>query len=72
MVAWLGLQSREFCDGIAVVAIDPSAPYAAGIRRALPGAVIVVDHFYLVMLASLRLSRGRRDTGCRDAKVPVL
>ena len=52
MVAWLGLQSKEFCDGIAVVAIDPSAPYAAGIRRALPGAVIVVDHFYLVLLAN--------------------
>ena len=31
---------------------DPSAPYAAGIRRALPGAVLVLDHFHLVLLAN--------------------
>ena len=52
MVAWLAAQSKEFCDGIAVVAIDPSAPYAAGIRRALPNAGIVLDHFHLVLLAN--------------------
>ena len=52
VVAWLALQSQEFRDGITVVAIDPSAPYAAGIRRALPGAVLVLDHFHLVLLAN--------------------
>ena len=46
VVAWLALQSKEFRDDIAVVAIDPSAPYTAGIRRALPNAVIVLDHFH--------------------------
>ena len=32
--AWMSLQTKEFRDGVAVVAIDPSAPYASGIRRA--------------------------------------
>jgi transposase len=31
--AWLALQSNEFRDGVAVMAIDPCAPYASGIRR---------------------------------------
>ena len=52
------------------MAIDPSAPYAAGIRRALPQARIVLDHFHLVMLGNamvtdvrqraLREQQGRR------------
>jgi len=39
--AWMSLQTNEFRDGVTVVAIDPSAPYAsgsAGRYRALPGA----------------------------------
>ena len=32
--------------------IDPSAPYAAGIRAALPDARIAVDHFHLVQLGN--------------------
>ncbi len=44
---WLALQSSIFRDTVQVVAIDPSAPYAAGIRRALPHARIVLDHFHL-------------------------
>jgi len=50
--AWLGLQPKAFRDQIDVVAIDPSAPYASGIRRALPHARIVLDHFHLVMLGN--------------------
>ena len=42
---WVALQGNDFRDAVWVVAIDPSAPYASGIRRALPGARIVVDHF---------------------------
>ncbi len=48
----------------------PSAPYAAGIRRVLPQARIVLDHFHLVMLGNamvtdvrqraLREQQGRR------------
>ncbi len=49
---WLSLQSNAFRDAVQVVAIDPSAPYAAGIRRALPQARIVLDHWHLVRLAN--------------------
>jgi transposase len=49
---WMSLQSNEFRAAVQVVAIDPSAPYASGIRRALPHARIVLDHFHLVMLAT--------------------
>ena len=56
------------------MAIDPSAPYASGIRRALPGARIVVDHFHLVMLANQmvtdvrqRVSRDRHGRRGRNA-----
>src|SRR5665647_3137705 len=58
--AWMSLQSKEFRDGVEVVAIDPSAPYASGIRRALPQARIVLDHFHLVMLANKMLTDVRQ------------
>ena len=35
-----------------MVALDPSAPFAAAIRRLLPQATIVVDHWHLVRLAN--------------------
>ncbi len=43
-----------------IVVIDPSAPYAAGIRRALPHARIVLDHFHLVMLAGTMVTDVRQ------------
>jgi transposase len=49
---WLGEQTPEFRAGIHTVVIDPSAPYAAGIRAALPHARIAVDHWHLVRLAN--------------------
>jgi transposase len=58
--AWLALQTKDFRDGVTVVAIDPSAPYASGIRRALPQARIVLDHFHLVMLANKMLTDVRQ------------
>jgi transposase len=58
--AWLSLQTKEFRDGVKVVAIDPSAPYASGIRRALPQARIVLDHFHLVLLANTMLTDVRQ------------
>ena len=42
------------------LAIDPSVPYASGIRRALPLARIVLDHFHLVMLANKMLTDVRQ------------
>jgi transposase len=52
VAAWLHRQSAEWKAGVQVVALDPSAPFAAAIRRALPHAVIVVDHWHLVRLAN--------------------
>ena len=57
---WLSRQTSAFRDAVQVVAIDPSAPYAAGIRRALPHARIVLDHFHLVMLANQALTDVRQ------------
>ena len=71
---WLALQSSEFRAAVRVVAIDPSAPYASGIRRALPHARIVLDHFHLVMLANaivtdIRQRVLREQLGRRGMKV---
>jgi len=57
---WLGLQSQAFRDGIEVVAIDPSAPFARALRELLPGATMVVDHWHLHRLAALMLTEVRQ------------
>jgi transposase len=49
---WLGEQSEQFRNAIKIVVIDPSAPYASGIRVALPNARIAVDKWHLVALAT--------------------
>jgi len=49
---WLGAQTETFRAAIEVVVIDPSAPYASGIRAALPYAKIAVDHWHLIRLAN--------------------
>ena len=43
-----------------MVALDPSAPFAAAIRRVLPNATLVVDHFHLVRLANQALTEVRQ------------
>jgi transposase len=40
---WLAEQTPRFWAGIHTVVIDPSAPYASGIRAVLPHARIAVD-----------------------------
>ena len=50
--SWLAEQDVAFREQVQVVVIDPSAPYASGIRAALPHAQIAVDHFHLVRLAN--------------------
>ena len=52
VAGWLAARTAQFRAGIEVVVIDPSAPYASGIRVALPHARIAVDKFHLVMLAN--------------------
>ncbi len=54
------MQDPAFREAVEVVAIDPSAPYAAGLRRALPGARIVVDHWHLVRLANAVVTEVRQ------------
>ena len=53
-------QSPAFRDGIELVVIDPSAPYAAGIRAALPHARIAVDKWHLVAFANLMVTQVRQ------------
>ena len=49
---WLAAQTETFRQAVRVVVIDPSAPYASGVRAALPHAQIAVDHWHLVRLAN--------------------
>jgi transposase len=60
VTAWLSTRDQAWRNGIEVVALDPSAPFAAAIRRALPQATIVVDHFHLVRLANQMLTEVRQ------------
>ena len=57
---WLGEQSEEFRNAIKLVVIDPSAPYASGIRAALPDAKIAVDKWHLVALANQMVTEVRQ------------
>lgn len=58
--AWLCAQPQAWRDGIEVVALDPSAPFAAAVRRLLPQATIVVDHWHLVRLANQMVTEVRQ------------
>lgn len=57
---WLDLQSPAFRDGVEVVAVDPSAPFAAALRDVLPSATLVVDHWHLHRLANLMVTHVRQ------------
>jgi transposase len=57
---WLSEQSAAFREAIEIVVIDPSAPYASGIRAALPNALIAVDGWHLVALANQMLTEVRQ------------
>ena len=57
---WLAGRSEAFRDGVQIVAVDPSAPYAAAVRDALPAARVAVDHFHLVALANAAVTAVRQ------------
>ena len=57
---WLVEQTPEFRTAIHTVVIDPSAPYASGVRAALPDAVIAVDKWHLVALAHTMVTEVRQ------------
>jgi len=60
VTAWLEARDQAWRDGIEVVAVDPSAPFAAAVRRLLPTVTIVVDHWHLVRLANQALTEVRQ------------
>jgi transposase len=74
VATWLAAQPPAWRAGIEVVALDPSAPFAAAIRRLAPQATLVVDHWHLVRLANqavteVRQRVAREQLGRRGRKV---
>ena len=59
---WLATQPAAWRDQIRYVAIDMCTVFVAAIRRYLPNATIVVDHFHLVQLANDTVAEVRRRT----------
>jgi transposase len=57
---WLAQQTPAWRDRIRYVAIDMCTVFVAAIRRYLPNATIVVDHFHVVKLANDTVSEVRR------------
>jgi transposase len=60
VTGWLDDRGQDWKDQVRFVAIDPCAVYRSAISRALPGAVIVMDHFHLVRLANQAVTRVRQ------------
>ncbi len=60
VTAWLAARSPAWCARVEVVAIDPSAAFRSALRGCLPDAAISVDHWHLVRLANLMLTRVRQ------------
>jgi transposase len=57
---WLQARSPAWRARVQVVAIDPSAAFRSALRACLPHAAISVDHWHLVRLANLMLTRVRQ------------
>lgn len=57
---WLAEQTDAFRQRFEIVVIDPSAPYASGIRAALPSVKIAVDGWHLVALANQMVTEVRQ------------
>uniref|UniRef100_UPI001EF6785E transposase n=1 Tax=Frankia sp. CiP3 TaxID=2880971 RepID=UPI001EF6785E len=57
---WLASQPTAWRDRIRYVAIDMCTVFVAAIRRYLPHATLVVDHFHVVKLANDTLEEIRR------------
>jgi len=60
VTGWLDARGQDWKDQVAFVAIDPCAVYRSAVQRALPDAVIVVDHFHLVRLANQAVTKVRQ------------
>jgi transposase len=57
---WLDTQGETWKNTVAFVATDMCTVFKAAVRRALPHATLVVDHFHLVQLANQALTEVRR------------
>ena len=60
VTGWLDARGQDWKNQVRFVAIDPCAVYRSAVQRALPHAVIVVDHFHLVRLANQAVTRVRQ------------
>ena len=60
VTGWLDDRGQDWKNQVQFVAIDPCAVYRSAVQRALPDAVIVVDHFHLVRLANQAVTRVRQ------------
>lgn len=65
---WLDEQTADFRAAIELVVIDPSAPYASGIRAALPGVKIAVEKWHLLARANQMLTEVRQRGQPRPAR----
>jgi transposase len=60
VTGWLDDRGDDWKNQVQYVAIDPCAVYRSAVTRALPHAVIVVDHFHLVRLANQAVTKVRQ------------
>jgi transposase len=60
VAGWLSARGDAWRHSVRYVVIDMCATFRAAIRKALPDAVIVVDHFHLVQPANAKLAELRR------------
>jgi transposase len=60
VIDWLAARDQSWRDAVRFVAIDMCTIFKSAIRRALPQATLVVDHFHLVQLANQTLTEVRR------------
>ncbi len=60
VIAWQDECGQAFKDAVQIVAMNPCASYRSAVRKALPHAVIVADHFHLVRLANEAVTDVRR------------
>jgi transposase len=57
---WLAMQPAAWRDQVRYVAIDMCTVFVSALRRYLPHATIVVDHFHVVKLANDTVAEVRR------------
>ena len=61
--AWLAAQTPTWRDTVKIVALDPAAPYRAGLQDpdvGLHAATLVVDRFHIAKLANAAIDDTRR------------